>query len=325
MMPETVAMDRLKDFASAPVVRAGGSDYARVARALERLATRFPEHPSLAELAREAGLSEHHFQRLFTAWAGVSPKKFLQYLSLEAAKERLRQSASVLDAAYDAGFSGPGRMHDLFVTAEAVTPGEYKARGEGIVIRYGYHDSPFGECLLMTTERGVCGLAFVDDAGRDALLAALSRGWDRARLEHDESATAPVADAVFQPPPRRPGRDAGPLRLLLRGTRFQLKVWQALLSMPQGTLTTYRDLARRLGLGPSAARAVGNANSTNAVSWLIPCHRVIRMTGAMGGYRWGEARKLAMIGWEAAAAERAGQSSLVQGSTPPQAMNGGLA
>ncbi|MEE8445810.1 MAG: bifunctional helix-turn-helix domain-containing protein/methylated-DNA--[protein]-cysteine S-methyltransferase [Alphaproteobacteria bacterium] len=277
----------------------GKSDAARIALALDRLAARFPEQPSLAELAAEAGVSEHHFQRMFTRRVGVSPKKFLQHLTLEAAKRRLRDSASVLDATYDSGLSGPGRLHDLFVTFEAMTPGEYKARGEGLTIRYGFHDSPFGECLLMATDRGICGLGFATGAGRDAVLAHRMSGREKATLLFDDSATAPYVPQIFVPRNQPALPDAPPLRLLLRGSRFQLKVWKALLSMPSGTLTTYQDLARRIGL-PGGARAVGNANGANPIPWLIPCHRVIRKTGAIGGYDWGVGRKMAMIGWEAA-------------------------
>ncbi len=278
----------------------GNSDAARIERALDCLADRFPEQPSLAELAAEVGVSEHHFQRMFTRRVGVSPKKFLQHLTLEAAKRSLRDSASVLDAAYDAGLSGPGRLHDLFVTFEAMTPGEYKARGEGLVIRYGFHDSPFGECLLMVTDRGVCGLGFSSGIGRDGALARRVRGRERAELVFDDVATAPYIPMIFAAPGQPAPRDGPPLRLLLRGSRFQIKVWKSLLTMPPGTLTTYQDIARRIGLPPGAARAIGNANGANPIPWLIPCHRVIRKTGAIGGYDWGVGRKLAMIGWEAA-------------------------
>lgn len=285
--------------------QAGASDSARIARALDRLASRFPEQPPLAELAAEVGVSEYHFQRMFTRRVGVSPKKFLQHLTLEAAKQRLRQSASVLDAAYEAGLSGPGRLHDLFVTLEAMTPGEYKARGDGLTVRYGFHDSPFGECLLMLTPRGICGLGFVAPGQRDSALTRMARGWERARVVRDDRATAAYIPRIFVQPGQPVPRDAPPLRLLLRGSRFQLKVWEALLTMPPGTLTTYQDLARRLGLPAGAARAVGNANGANPIPWLIPCHRVIRKTGALGGYAWGEGCKMAMIGWEASAAEDA--------------------
>ena len=286
----------------------GRSDYARVGHALEMLATTFPDQPSLAELAAHVGLSEFHFQRMFIRWVGVSPKKFLQHLTLAEAKRRLRESASVLDAAYDAGLSGPGRLHDLFVTFEAVTPGEYKARGDGLTIRFGYHDTPFGECLLMATERGICGLGFVSPGERDMALMRMSRGWERALVVRDDAATATYIPRIFVQPGQSISRDTPPLRLLLRGSRFQLKVWQALLEIPQGGLTTYQDIARRIGL-PAASRAVGNANGANPISWLIPCHRVIRKSGELGGYGWGLGRKVAMIGWEAARAEASVQSA----------------
>lgn len=291
------------------VVRAAGaSEYARMDRVLDMLATTFPDQPSLAELAAHVGLSEHYFQRMFLRWVGVSPKKFLQHLTLAEAKRRLRESASVLDAAYDAGLSGPGRLHDLFVTFEAMTPGEYKARGAGLTIRYGYHQTLFGECLLMATERGICGLGFVIGDAREAALSKLSRGWERATLLRDDAATADFIPLIFADPARHAPRDAAPIRLLLRGSRFQLKVWQALLDIPQGGLTTYQDIARRIGL-PAASRAVGNANGANPISWLIPCHRVIRKSGELGGYGWGLGRKVAMIGWEASQGERPLQGS----------------
>jgi len=286
----------------------GRSDYARVGHALDLLAGSFPEQPSLGELSARVGLSESHFQRMFIRWVGVSPKKFLQHLTLAEAKRRLRESASVMDAAYDAGLSGPGRLHDLFVACEAVTPGEYKARGEGLTIRYGYHETPFGECLLMATERGICGLGFVGPDDRDAVLARMSRGWERALVIRDDAVIATYIPRIFVQPGQSISRDAPPLRLLLRGSRFQLKVWQALLDIPEGRLTTYQDIARRLG-EPGASRAVGNANGANPISWLIPCHRVIRKSGELGGYGWGLGRKVAMIGWEAARAEASAQPS----------------
>ncbi len=282
----------------------GFRDYQRVAAALDYVDNRFQDQPSLAEIADSVGLSEYHFQRLFTRWVGVSPKKFLQHLTLECAKHSLEASASVLDAAYDAGLSGPGRLHDLFVTCEAVTPGEYKARGQGMTIRYGFHPSPFGECLLLVTDRGVCGLGFVDGAAdRAANLAYLSAGWRNARIVEDSVATHPYIARMFSEPGG--SKAATPLRVLLRGTEFQLKVWRALLTIPPGKLTTYADIGRRLGYTGNAARAVGTANGANLVSYLVPCHRVIRKTGAIGGYRWGRERKLAMIGWEASRDDRA--------------------
>jgi AraC family transcriptional regulator of adaptative response/methylated-DNA-[protein]-cysteine methyltransferase len=282
-----------------PVSR-GNSDHARMGRVLELLADRFPGQPSLGELAASVGLGEHHFQRMFLRWVGVSPKKFLQHVTLEAAKRRLRDSASVLDAAYDSGLSGPGRLHDLFINFEAMTPGEYKARGDGLTVRYGFHDSPFGECLLMATERGICGLRFLAGESRETALARHSRGWERAELIRDDTATAAFVPRIFTMPGQPVARGTPPLRLLLRGSRFQLKVWQALLSIPPAGLASYQDIARLAGLNPGAARAVGSANGANPIPWLIPCHRVIRKSGALGGYTGGLGRKLAMIGWEAA-------------------------
>jgi len=293
---------------SVPVRTAGRSDYARMGQALDLLAAAFPKQPSLAELSAHVGLSEYYFQRMFVRWVGVSPKKFLQHLTLVEAKRRLRESASVLDAAYDAGLSGPSRLHDLFVTFEAMTPGEYKARGEGLTIRYGYHETPFGECLLMATERGICGLGFIVGDGREAAYAKLSRGWERARFLRDDATIADFVPRIFAEPLQPTHVDMPPIRLLLRGSRFQLKVWQALLEIPHGGLTTYQDIAHRIGL-PEASRAVGNANGANPISWLIPCHRVIRKSGELGGYGWGLGRKIAMIGWEAAQAEASAQSS----------------
>ncbi len=278
-------------------------DYDRIGVALNWLVDHYEEQPSLAEVAASIDLSEYHFQRLFSRWVGLSPKRFLQYLSLERAKKSLEASASVLDAAFDAGLSGPGRLHDLFVTYQAVTPGEFKRKGEGLTIRYGYHASPFGECLLLTTERGITGLAFTSGGDRRLALADLLVGWENARVVEDAAATAPLIDRIFRGSDGRPG-PSGPLRLLLRGTRFQVKVWEALLSIPPGGLATYEDVARRIG-HPGAVRAVGSAAARNAISYVIPCHRVIRKSGIISGYRWGRGRKLALIGWEAAEADRA--------------------
>ncbi len=280
--------------------RNGG--YQHVGLALEWLAANAEAQPSLAEIAAAVGLGEHHFQRLFTRWVGISPKRFLQYVSLERAKRSLERSASVLDAAFDAGLSGPGRLHDLFVTYEAVTPGEYKARGAGLTIRYGFHDSPFGECMIMTTERGICGLSFTVGGRREDRLKSQLAGWENAEAVADPEATGPQALRIFRDPEGKTA-DGPPLRLLLRGTRFQIKVWEALLQIPSGALVSYQDIARHIG-HPDAVRAVGSANGRNAIAYVIPCHRVIRKSGLLGGYGGGLGRKLAMIGWEAAQAER---------------------
>lgn len=277
-----------------PAARSGARDYERVARAIDYLRRNAASQPDLAAAARHLHLSEHHFQRLFTRWAGVSPKRFVQYLTLEHAKTRLASTRGVLDLAGAVGLSGPGRLHELFVTLEAVSPGEYKASGAGLALRYGVHESPFGAALVAITARGICGLHFVDGAREG--IERLRRDWPDAELCKDTAATAPVAERIFRPLSSPPGR---PLALLVKGTNFQVKVWRALLELPVGALASYGDLAGRIGASGSA-RAVGTAVGANSIAWLIPCHRVIRESGALGGYRWGTERKAAMLGWEAA-------------------------
>jgi AraC family transcriptional regulator of adaptative response/methylated-DNA-[protein]-cysteine methyltransferase len=272
--------------------RSGARDYERIARAIEYLRRHAGDQPDLAAAARHVHLSEHHFQRLFTRWAGVSPKRFVQFLTVEHAKSYLAATRGVLDAAGAVGLSGPGRLHDLFVTLEAMSPGEYKAGGAGLAIRYGVHDSPFGPALIAITARGICALNFAGGAG----VERLRRDWPDAELRWDPDATAPVAERVFRPLALPPGRA---LALLVKGSNFQVKVWRALLELPLGSLATYGDIAARIG-APGSARAIGTAIGANPVAWLIPCHRVIRASGALGGYRWGAERKAAMLGWEAA-------------------------
>lgn len=268
-------------------------DYQRIERALRYIEANVRRQPGLDEIAAHVGLSEFHFQRLFTQWAGITPKRFLQFLTKEHAKASLRRSQNVLDASLDAGLSGPGRLHDLLVSCEAITPGELKAGGAGLVIDYGTHHSPFGECLVATTARGICHLAFVQDAG-EAAIAALRAEWPRARLQENQAATATLVRSIFDPVPR-----ARPLPLLLKGTNFQLKVWEALLAIPPGALVSYQAVARYIHM-PNAARAVGTAIGQNRIAYLIPCHRVIQSLGDFGQYRWGGVRKKAMVGWEAA-------------------------
>lgn len=269
-------------------------DYQRIEQAILYLKEHAHEQPGLEEIARHLGLSEYHFQRLFTRWAGVSPKRFLQFLTKENAKRLLESSANLLDTTYEAGLSSPGRLHDLFVTCEAVTPGEYKHKGAGLSISYGFHASPFGECLLALTGRGVCHLSFVEDGQREAARRELQEMWLNADLREDPARSAPLAERIF-------GAVAGqpPLAIHLRGTNFQLKVWEALLRVPPGGAITYAGLAASLGQ-PGAARAVGNAVGRNPVAFLIPCHRVLRKVGEFGGYRYGPARKQAILGWELA-------------------------
>nr|MDJ0804056.1 methylated-DNA--[protein]-cysteine S-methyltransferase [Desulfobacterales bacterium] len=250
------------------------------------------------EIAAATGLSEFHFQRLFSRWVGISPKRFLQYLTKEHAKRMLAHSDTVLDSAYGAGLSGAGRLHDLLVTCEAVTPGEYRRRGAEVVIDYGFHASPFGESLLATTARGVCHVAFVQEGSRNPLLAALKRQWPQAAMRHRPRRTAPLVARIF---PFGPSPEPAPLHLHVKGTNFQIQVWQALLRIPIGEAVTYADIARHIG-APRSARAVGNAVGRNPIPFLIPCHRVVRKTGVFGHYGGGPARKKAMLGWESARA-----------------------
>ena len=268
-------------------------DYQRIADTLDWISAHFEEQPTLADIASRAGASPYHFQRLFSRWVGLSPKKYIQYLTLERAKASLDASQSVLAASFAAGLSGPGRLHDLFVNIEAVTPGEYKLGGAGLTIRHGVYDSPFGPCLLMHTDRGICGLAFVDPGDRGEALASMGARWPNATLKPDAGAGAGLAARIFT----GRGENGAPLAVLLHGTPFQVQVWQALLCIPRGAVTSYQALAHYIGK-PSAFRAVGTANGANPISYLIPCHRVIRKSGSLGGYRWGLGRKLAMLSRE---------------------------
>ncbi len=270
-------------------------DYALVEQAILYLNNHVQEQPQLAEVAAAVGLSEFHFQRLFTRWAGISPKRFLQYLTKQGAKELLKQT-NVMEAAFGVGLSSPGRLHDLLVSTEAVTPGEMRLRGAGLEIRWGFYETPFGEALLATTQRGICHFGFVDE-GRPAALAAFSLEWPRARLVEAGGESASWVEAIFSG-----GKVSSPLPIHLSGTNFQLKVWEALLNIPTGQVTNYETLAAGIGL-PGASRAVGSAIGRNPVAVLIPCHRVIRKVGGFGNYRYGETRKQALLGWEAARAQ----------------------
>ena len=257
------------------------SDYERIETAIRFIEDNAADQPSLEEIAGQVGLSPFHFQRLFRRWAGISPKRFLQFVTVEHAKELLAGSSSVMDTAFEVGLSGPARLHDHFVALEAVTPGEYKAQGKGLRIRHGVHDSPFGEVFVATTERGVCGLRFVDGKLEQAV-SWLGDLWPGARLDEDKAATRAVARQVFEE-----GESTDPIPVLVKGTNFQVAVWKALLRIPAGQLVAYEDVARSIGR-PSASRAVGSAVGANRISYLIPCHRVIRSSGCAGrGYAWG--------------------------------------
>ena len=268
----------------------------QVAAAIRYVVEHYQEQPGLEDMAAAAGLSPFHFQRVFKRWAGISPKRFLQYVTLAHAKRALAGDASVLDAALDSGLSGPSRLHDLFVSCTALTPGEFKALGERLVIRWGVHDVPLGRVLIGTTARGVCWLAFIDD-NEPEVIAEFAREWRGARLLRDDQGTAEAAARAFE----LAAPDAEPLALLVRGTNFQVKVWEALLRIPFGRLVSYQTIARAIGQ-PRAVRAVGRAVGANNISWLIPCHRVILATGIIHNYRWGVRQKQILLGFEAALA-----------------------
>jgi AraC family transcriptional regulator of adaptative response/methylated-DNA-[protein]-cysteine methyltransferase len=270
-------------------------DYQRIEKAIQFLAENFHLQPSLKEIAEKIHVSEFHFQRLFTRWVGISPKRFLQFLTKEYAKTLLEKSINLLDVTYESGLTSPGRLHDLFVTCEAVTPGEYKTKGAGLEIGYGYHATPFGECMLARTDRGICGLSFVQSGGRQSVFADLKNKWTNARLVEDPEVTQPFVKQIFNPSEEK---NSAPLHLILNGTNFQIKVWEALIRIPMGAVVSYESVAAHIGM-PKASRAVGNAVGSNPVSFIIPCHRVIRKTAEFGNYGGGVARKMAMLGWEA--------------------------
>jgi AraC family transcriptional regulator of adaptative response/methylated-DNA-[protein]-cysteine methyltransferase len=269
-------------------------DYVRIEKAIRFLDRERAAAPSLTEVATHVGLSEAHFQKLFTRWAGISPKRFLQHRTAEVVKRLLREDRPMLDVTYEAGLTGPGRLHDLIVNAEAVTPGEYQRGGAGVTIRYGFHPTPFGECLIAVTPRGICHLAFVHPVSRSEALQRVRRDWPAATLVADQDSTRTLASRAFPAPgeSRAPG-----LSLHVRGTNFQLKVWRALLEVPIGEVTTYGAIAGTIGDAKSS-RAVGTAVGSNPVSYLIPCHRVIRASGELGGYAWGVDRKRTMLALE---------------------------
>ncbi len=271
-------------------------DYNRMEKAILFLEQNYNRQPELREVAQSVHLSEFHFQRLFRRWAGISPKRFIQYMTLEHAKRLLEGSHSVLDATYDSGLSSPGRLHDLFIKIEAMTPGEYKAHGAGLRISYGFHASPFGECLLAVTERGICALGFIGTGGRAALLRDYQSRWPQAVWEKNRRLSEPYVRRIFDEEKSNGNR---PLPLLLHGTNFQIKVWEALLKIPMGSVVPYEDIAVKV-CSARATRAVGSAVAKNPIAFLIPCHRVIRKAGGIGGYHWGAARKKAMLIWEAA-------------------------
>ena len=272
------------------------ADYARIEKAIHYIEKNFRRQPNLEEVAQSVGLSDYHFHRLFTRWAGISPKRFVQFLTAEYARGLLKESQSALEAAYEAGLSGPGRLHDLIVNVYAVTPGELKVEGAGLTIRYGVHPSPFGACLLATTDKGICDLSFLPGLRAGEAEAELRKRWRRAKLVMDPKTTKAVVDRIFDRPQRK---GAFPLNVTVEGTNFQVKVWEAILRIPPGYAASYEEIAARIEV-PGAVRAVGTALGQNPVAFLIPCHRVIRKTGAFGNYGGGPLRKKAILAWEAA-------------------------
>jgi AraC family transcriptional regulator of adaptative response/methylated-DNA-[protein]-cysteine methyltransferase len=278
------------------------ADYDRIEKAIKFIEKNFPSQSGLKEIAAHIGLSEYHFQRLFSRWVGISPKRFLQFLTKEYAKKLLEDSGNLLDVTYEAGLTSPSRLHDLFVTCEAVTPGEFKTKGEGLTITYGFHPSPFGECLLATTERGICGFYFVKNRDRKNPLSELNYFWRNADIVEDPDASSALVEQIFNP---SFAKSSVPLHLILNGTNFQIKVWEALIKIPFGAVVSYEDVAVQVGL-PKATRAVGSAVGKNPISFIIPCHRVIRKTADFGNYGGGAARKKAILGWEAARVSLAG-------------------
>ncbi len=282
--------------AATPLPSDRSRDYHLIRRAIAFLSETWAEQPSLDRLAEHLGLSPAHCQKLFKRWCGLSPKEFVQAITVDHARALLEGSASVLDAAYQVGLSGGSRLHDLFVSHEAMTPGDYKRRGEGLEMAYGFHASPFGEALLIATDRGVAGLAFVDeDKGqtREDALADMMQRWPRAHYVEAPKKIAPHARQIFA------SESSGdqPVRLVMIGTDFDVRVWETLLKIPMGRAVSYTDIARHIG-APSASRAVGSAVGRNPLSFVVPCHRVLRGDGSLGGYHWGLTRKRALIGWE---------------------------
>jgi AraC family transcriptional regulator, regulatory protein of adaptative response / methylated-DNA-[protein]-cysteine methyltransferase len=283
--------DRIPDATS---LACAADDYAVVRRAIAHIRGHWRDQPSIDAIAEVAGVSADELHHLFRRWAGLTPKAFLQALTIDHARNLLRDSASVLDAAYEVGLSGPGRLHDLFVTHEAMSPGEWKTGAEGLRMYYGFHPSPFGTALVIATERGLAGLAFADPGEEAAALADMKQRWPAATYVADQPRTEGLARRIFDP---RLWRAERPLNVVLIGTDFEVRVWQTLVTIPMGKAATYSGIARHLGK-PNAARAVGAAVGKNPISFVVPCHRVLGKSGDLTGYHWGITRKRAMLGWE---------------------------
>jgi len=293
-MRMSLAASDIRPATIAPLKRAA-DDYEVVRRAIAHIRGNWRAQPEIEQVAEAAAVSATELHHLFRRWCGLTPKAFLQALTLNHARDLLRSSASVLDTAYEVGLSGPGRLHDLFVTHEAMSPGEWKVGGSGLTLTYGFHPSPFGTALVMTTPRGLAGLALADAGRERGALADMRSRWPNARYVEDATATAPTAQRIFNP---ALWKQEQPLRVVLIGTDFEVRVWEKLLTIPMGRLTTYSDLAASAG-APKAARAVGAAVGKNPICFVVPCHRVVGKSGDITGYHWGLTRKRAMLGWEA--------------------------
>ena len=271
-------------------------DFQRIEKAIQFIEANFKSQPSLDQMAKSVHLSKYHFQRLFKRWAGISPIQFMQFITLDYTKERLIESKNLLETALDAGLSGPSRLHDLFITFDAMTPGDFKKQGSGLQISYGVCDSPLGECLLATTQRGICFFGFVESGERSETLGQLFDTWPGSEFIENPTAVCPIVNDIFKIDRKK---SVHPFNLQIKGTNFQINVWRALLNIPMGCIVSYQDVASYIG-HPKAFRAVANAIAVNPVAYLIPCHRVIAKSGKIHRYRWGAARKKALIGWETA-------------------------
>jgi len=270
-------------------------DYHRIEKAIRFIEENLQNQPSLKEIADHVALSEFYFNRLFSKWAGTSPQRFMRFLTKEFAKEKLAESTNLLEATFESGLSSSSRLHDLFVSYEAMTPAEFKAKGAGLIIHYGIHETPFGECLIAITERGITDFRFLDDESKELIINQLQQDFEKANLIFDNNFTKPFIEQIFY----ETTNTSEPITLLLRGTNFQIKVWEALLKISFGQIVSYETIAKAIGK-PNAQRAVGTAIGSNRLGYIIPCHRVLQKVGGIGGYRWGTTRKKAILGWEMA-------------------------
>nr|WP_299421059.1 methylated-DNA--[protein]-cysteine S-methyltransferase [uncultured Emticicia sp.] len=270
-------------------------DFRRIEKAIQFIEENFQNQPSMKEIAEHVALSEFHFNRLFSKWAGTSPQRFMRFLTKEFAKEKLAESANILEATFESGLSSSSRLHDLFVSYEAMTPAEFKAKGAGLSVYYGIHETPFGECLIAITERGITDFRFLEEESKPLIIKEIQQDFEKAKLIFDINLTKPFIEQIFY----ENSNANEPIKVLMRGTNFQIKVWEALLQIPFGQMLSYETIANAIGK-PTAQRAVGTAIGSNRLGYIIPCHRVLQKVGGIGGYRWGTTRKKAILGWEMA-------------------------